>query len=577
MLKVKWLELTDEKKEYNGLTLRRTKYIRNVRSIKKGTYGPWVENFEKIYFEEECEISDETILLGTIRFESRVTTIGKTIIDEAFFYLENLIIADSTIKNILIKQENICGAGKPGVLRIINSKILPVENNNLDCTGIICNGTASISQSNISFKGCNSGIDIDEGCFLDISCSDLRNFSNRITVSDECGIKSKIRIIKSYFRNTIFLRANTGESSIVESAAIGKLDFIGKFNISKCTISDETIIQTYYGKKSAVSLFKCDIGSVEKNNKIVFIAKEKGEILANNSCFYDYSKVESDTNKCFITDSILSGNARIKNSSVSNCRVSDKAYISNNFHIENYTICGDATIGQYLDGTDIGEKIRYNTKNIVGNSVKQNKLTNKFDFYMLPGFFNEAIAMYCLLFKGNTRKCVILEPGIAQHEKYMDPDEIIKFIAEKVSKTIGDKNDLIYMIAEKFLKDENIIQRCTDKIMEDFPGNDENAEIIKNDLILFWYCVFYSYINENENTKDVTNIMSQFCLLDIKEKTFQPKEILILTETIAKFAAKNSKMEYNNIICKNSCIINSKTKEKWWFIPEARNAEKDAL
>ena len=297
MLKLKWLELTDEKKEYNGLTLRRTKYIKDVRSIKKGTYGPWVENFEKIYFEEECEISDETILLGTIRFESRVTTRGKTIIDEACFYLENLIIADSTIKNILIKQENICGAGKPGVLRIINSKILPVENNNLDCTGIICNGTACISQSNISFKGCNSGIDIDEGCFLDISSSDFRNFSNRITVSDECGIKSKIRVIKSYFRNTVYLRANAGESFITESAAIGKLDFVGKFNVANCTISDETIIHTYYGIKPEVYLLKCDIGSVDKTNKIVFIVKEKGKILAKNSCFYDYSKVESDTSQ----------------------------------------------------------------------------------------------------------------------------------------------------------------------------------------------------------------------------------------------------------------------------------------
>ena len=566
MLKVKWLELTDEKKEYNGLTLRRTKYIRNVRSIKKGTYGPWVENFEKINLEEESEISDETILLGTIRFESRVTIRGKTIIDEACFYLENLIIADSTIKNTLIKQENVCGAGKPGVLRIINSKILPAENNNLDCMEIICNGTACISQSSISFKGSNSGIDIAEGCFLDVSSSDFRNFSNRITVSDECGIKSKIRIIKSYFRNTVCLRANTGESFITESAAIGKLDFIGKFNVANCTISDETIIHTYYGIKPEVYLLKCDIGSVDKTNKIVFIVKEKGKILAKNSCFYDYSKIKSDTNECFITDSILSGNARIKNSSVSNCRVSDKAYISNNFHIENYTICGDTTIGQYLDRTDIGEKIRYNTKNIVGNSVRQNKLTNKFDFYMLPGFFNESIAMYCLPFKGNTKKCVILEPGIAQHEKYMDPDEIIKFIAEKVSKKIGDKNDLIYLIAEKFLKDENIIQRCADRIMEDFPGNEEKAEIIKNDLILFWYCFFYSYINDQENTKNITDIISQFCLLDIKEKTLQPKEILILTETIAKLVVKNSKIETNN-----------KTKEKWWFVPEARNIEKDAL
>ena len=59
MLKEKWLELTDEKKKYNGLTLKRTKYVKNVRSIKKGTYGPLVENFGKIHFKSELWTTDD--------------------------------------------------------------------------------------------------------------------------------------------------------------------------------------------------------------------------------------------------------------------------------------------------------------------------------------------------------------------------------------------------------------------------------------------------------------------------------------------------------------------------------------
>lgn len=570
MLKEKWLELTDEKKKYNGRILNRTKYIKDVYSIKKGTYGPWIESFEKIYFSEESEISDETILLGRICFESRVTIMGKTIIDDAYVYLENLIVSESTLRNISIQQNNFCGAGFSGELKITKSQIIPEEKNKTTHMKIECDGTASIFNSTILFNNGDPGIEVNSGCHLDVENSDFADFSNKIVVSNEYSTENKLVLAQSVFKEPVYLKANNGESTIVESAVYGNLDLIGKFKILNCKVCDEMVIRTYFSDKSEVSLLKCDIGSIEETNKIVFIAKEKGKILAKNSCFYDYARVDSDTNACFITDSLLSDSTLLKNSSVNNCRLLDKASVSNNFYIENYTISGDSAIGKYIDGTDIDNEVFPNTKSIVGNSVRINKIAGKLDFYMLPGFLDKSIAMYCLPIRGGLRRCVILEPGISSKEKYLNADDIVQYAAKEVCEKISDKNDMVYSFAERFLLGEQIIQQCVDKILRDFPGNKRKTEPIKNSLVLFWYCLFSLYLKEPQKTQKAINAMSQLCLLDIKTKTIQTREMSILTETIATIVSKEKDVVFRKIINEIECISNIKTNEKWVFIPEAR-------